>query len=47
MLGVLLGSLLGARVLARTRTASLRVVFGMVVAVLAFEMMYQGITGRL
>jgi uncharacterized membrane protein YfcA len=47
MLGVLLGSLLGARILARTRTAKLRVVFGIVVAVLAFEMIYQGITGRL
>jgi uncharacterized membrane protein YfcA len=47
MLGVSLGSLLGARVLARTRTASLRVVFGLVVAVLAVEMIYQGMTGRL
>ena len=47
MLGVSLGSLLGARVLPRTRTASLRVVFGLVVAVLAFEMIYHGMTGRL
>jgi uncharacterized membrane protein YfcA len=47
MLGVALGALLGARVLARTRTASLRVVFGIVVAVLAFEMIYHGMTGRL
>ncbi len=47
MLGVSLGALLGARVLARTRTASLRVVFGIVVAVLAFEMIYHGMTGRL
>jgi hypothetical protein len=47
MLGVALGALLGARVLARTRTAALRVVFGIVVAVLAFEMIYHGITGRL
>jgi len=47
MLGVTLGALLGARVLARTRTAKLRLVFGIVVAVLAFEMIYQGITGRL
>ena len=46
MLGVALGALLGARVLAKTRTASLRVVFGIVVAVLAFEMIYHGITGR-
>ena len=47
MVGVALGALLGARVLARTRTAALRVVFGIVVAVLAFEMIYHGITGRL
>lgn len=47
MLGVLLGSLLGAQVLARTRTASLRLVFGIVVAVLAVEMIYHGLTGRL
>ncbi|MFZ0962136.1 MAG: sulfite exporter TauE/SafE family protein [Terriglobia bacterium] len=47
MLGVSLGALLGARVLARTRTAALRVVFGIVVAVLAFEMIYHGLTGRL
>jgi hypothetical protein len=47
MLGVSLGSLLGAHVLAKTRTTSLRVIFGIVVAALAFEMIYQGITGRL
>jgi uncharacterized membrane protein YfcA len=47
MLGVALGALLGARVLARTRTAKLRVVFGIVVAVLAFEMIYHGVAGRL
>jgi hypothetical protein len=47
MLGVLLGSLLGARVLPKARTRSLRVVFGVVVAVLALEMIYHGLTGRL
>ena len=47
MLGVLLGSLLGARILARTRTALLRLVFGIVVAVLAVEMIYHGLTGKL
>ena len=47
MLGVLMGSLIGARILPRTPTASLRVVFGIVVAVLAVEMIYHGITGRL
>ena len=47
MLGVLLGSLLGARVLPRTRTPLLRVVFAVVVAILALEMIYHGVTGRL
>ena len=47
MLGVALGALLGARVLPRTRTSLLRVIFRIVVAVLAFEMIYHGITGRL
>jgi hypothetical protein len=47
VLGVLLGSLLGARILARTRTAPLRLVFGIVVALLALEMIYHGLTGRL
>ena len=47
MLGVLLGSLFGTHVLTRTRTASLRLVFGAVVAVLAIEMIYHGLTGKL
>jgi hypothetical protein len=47
MLGVALGALIGARILGRIRTASLRVVFGIVVAVLAFEMIYHGVTGKL
>jgi hypothetical protein len=47
MLGVLLGSFLGARVLARARTRALRLAFGLVVGVLAIEMIYHGLTGRL
>jgi uncharacterized membrane protein YfcA len=47
MLGVLTGSILGARGLAGTKTRVLRVVFAIVVAVLALEMMYGGITGTL
>jgi uncharacterized protein len=45
MLGVLTGSLIGTRVLARTKTSSLRVVFGLVILVLGLEMLYKGITG--
>jgi uncharacterized protein len=47
MLGVLLGSLAGARVLARANVKVLRYVFSGVIGVLAIEMIYSGITGRL
>jgi hypothetical protein len=47
MLGVLLGALLGARLLPRTRTTWLRSIFAVVVAVLAVEMIYHGLTGKL
>ena len=45
MLGVLAGALLGARILARTRTVLLRRVFDVVLVVIAIEMLYKGITG--
>ena len=45
MLGVLAGALLGARVLARAQTKWLRKLFTAVVAVLAVEMLYKGLTG--
>jgi uncharacterized membrane protein YfcA len=47
MLGVLAGSIAGARRLAGAKVAVLRVVFGVVVGVLALEMIFNGITGRL
>jgi uncharacterized membrane protein YfcA len=47
MLGVLLGSLLGARVLIKARTRFLRIVFSLVILGLAIEMIYNGLTGRL
>ncbi len=47
MLGVVSGSLVGARVLAEAKTKWLRVVFGVVIAIMAFEMIYHGVTGRL
>jgi uncharacterized protein len=43
MLGVLSGSLIGARVLARARVKVLRLVFSSVIAVLALEMIYNGL----
>jgi uncharacterized membrane protein YfcA len=47
MLGVLAGSMIGARLLMKTRAASLRVLFSVVILVLALEMIYSGLTGRI
>lgn len=47
MLGVLLGSTLGARVLPRMATPVLRWVFNIVIVALGIEMMFNGLTGRL
>jgi uncharacterized membrane protein YfcA len=47
ILGVLAGSLLGARLLPRLRTRALRVVFACVVFVLAGEMIVSGWRGRI
>ena len=46
VLGVLAGATLGARVLATTRSALLRVIFAVVVALLGFEMIINGLHGR-
>ena len=43
MLGVLTGSLLGARLLMKAATKTLRWVFAVVVAVMAIEMIYNGV----
>jgi uncharacterized membrane protein YfcA len=47
MPGVALGALLGARLLTAVAPGPLRVVFAAVIAVLALEMVYAGLTGRL
>ena len=47
MLGVLLGSLLGTRVLIAVQTRILRIIFGLVILALAIEMIYKGLTGGL
>lgn len=47
MLGVLAGSLIGARVLSSASTRVLRWVFAAVVGVMAVEMIYGGIRGKL
>jgi uncharacterized membrane protein YfcA len=45
MLGVLLGAMLGARVLKAAPTGTLRIVFGLVILALAVEMILHGLTG--
>jgi hypothetical protein len=47
MLGVSGGSLLGARQLSGANTGVLRIVFGVVVGVLAVEMIYNGLAGKI
>lgn len=47
MLGVLAGSLIGARVLFRIRTSVLRKVFAIVIAIVGIQMMIHALTGRL
>ena len=47
MLGVIAGSLLGARLLLKTATGMLRVLFAIVILVLAIEMIYNALAGRL
>jgi uncharacterized protein len=47
MLGVLGGSLVGARVLAGAKVRSLRIVFSVVIGILAIEMIYNGFAGKM
>jgi len=43
MVGVLIGSLVGAKFLIKSRTKSIRLVFAIVITILAFEMIYNGL----
>ncbi len=47
MLGVLAGSMVGARLLFKVRTARLRMLFAAVIVVIALQMIYHGAFGRL
>jgi uncharacterized protein len=47
MLGVLYGSLLGARILMRADTKVLRQLFSLVIVALGAQMIYEGITGKI
>lgn len=44
MLGVLIGSLTGAKILVKAQTRKIRIVFAIVITFLAIEMIYNGIT---
>ena len=47
MLGVLAGSMIGARILVAARVTWLRAVFAVVIVALGVEMIYSGLTGRI
>jgi uncharacterized membrane protein YfcA len=47
VLRVLLGSIVGARVLSAAKTACLRTIFMWLIVALALEMLYNGVTGKL
>ncbi len=47
MLGVLAGSLIGARLLVKTETKQLRLVFSIVIVLLGLQMIYQGLAGKI
>jgi uncharacterized protein len=46
-LGVLAGSLIGTKVLVKTRTRWLRLVFSAVIVLLGLEMLYKGVSGHI
>lgn len=46
-IGVLVGATVGSKILVKTKTDKLKVVFAIVVTVLALQMIYNGLTGRL
>jgi uncharacterized membrane protein YfcA len=45
-LGVLAGSMLGAKFLVRAKTGAIRMIFALMIAALGLEMIYSGISGR-
>jgi uncharacterized protein len=47
MLGVLAGSLMGTRLLVKTETKQLRLVFSIVIVLLGLQMIYQGLAGKI
>ena len=46
-IGVLTGATLGAKILVKTKTDKLKIVFAVVIAFLAFQMIYNGLAGNI
>ncbi|RZJ77823.1 MAG: sulfite exporter TauE/SafE family protein [Flavobacterium sp.] len=46
-IGVIIGATLGAKILIKTKTDKLKVVFAVVVTILALQMIYKGLTGTI
>jgi len=46
-LGVITGATLGAKILLRTKTDKLKIIFAAVVSLLALQMIYKGLTGHI
>jgi uncharacterized protein len=46
-IGVLLGATIGSKILVKTKTDNLKIVFAVVVAFLALQMIYNGLSGKL
>ncbi len=47
IVGVLIGSLVGTRILVNTRPKVLRIIFSLVIVALGIEMVYRGLTGKI
>ena len=47
VVGVLIGAFVGSKLLVRVRVRPLRILFSIVITILAIEMIYNGYTGRL
>jgi uncharacterized membrane protein YfcA len=47
MLGVLVGSLIGSKLLVRAPAKTLKLIFGFVIVALGLEMIFSGLTGRI
>ena len=46
-IGVILGATLGAKILLKTKTGQLKMIFAVVIAILALQMIYNGLAGNL